>query len=311
MISTARSGILTRNHINRDMKWRNRNVLLVQACHLSTLESMYNKFISSPHVHYVEDSMAHFHDMSGIPWFGTIILSTAAFRILLALPAQVTSQKVAAKRFLLQKEMDETLIPSLKKASHKHVVLGNYTKERAKELFEHRSKQIYSEKIIEYNCHHSKLFLPLFIQLPFWLTMSSAIRNLAMMRETSLRFQQVPVEDRFYQLSTEGALWFPNLTVADASYILPVIVGLSFALNIFIHANRSQVFDSKNKYQRGLQYVGYLFSFGMIPLASYQPTALIVYWATSGVIAIVMNLIMFSPKFRSIVRIPTLPTDSN
>lgn len=53
----------------------------------------------------------------GIPWYGTIILCTASLRLMISLPAQTTSQKVASKRFLLFKEMEEIIIPSLRRAT--------------------------------------------------------------------------------------------------------------------------------------------------------------------------------------------------
>ena len=36
--------------------------------------------------------------LSGLPWWGTIMVSTAVFRLLFTLPAHVTQQKVMAKR---------------------------------------------------------------------------------------------------------------------------------------------------------------------------------------------------------------------
>ena len=48
----------------------------------------------------------------------------------------------------------------------------------------------------------------------------------------------------------------------------------------------------------------------MVPLSAIQPSALLLYWATSGAIGIVHNLIVISPKFKKIVKIPQLPVDS-
>ena len=38
---------------------------IVQTCHISTLDSMYEKMISLPAVHYIEDSLVQFHDVTG------------------------------------------------------------------------------------------------------------------------------------------------------------------------------------------------------------------------------------------------------
>lgn len=37
----------------------------VQTCNISTLDSMYEKMISLPAVHYIEDSLVQFHDVTG------------------------------------------------------------------------------------------------------------------------------------------------------------------------------------------------------------------------------------------------------
>ena len=38
---------------------------IVQTCNISTLDSMYEKMISLPAVHYIEDSLVQFHDVTG------------------------------------------------------------------------------------------------------------------------------------------------------------------------------------------------------------------------------------------------------
>ena len=82
----------------------------------STVEAMYMKLISLPVVHQLEDTLAQVHDtagvsndtcqdssdvlcvVSGLPWWATIMVTTAVFRLLFTLPAHVTQQKVMAKR---------------------------------------------------------------------------------------------------------------------------------------------------------------------------------------------------------------------
>merc|ERR1740128_438115 len=48
----------------------------------------------------------------------------------------------------------------------------------------------------------SKLFLPLYLQIPFWVFTSVALRNMSVMRETQERLASVNVEERFLQLAT-------------------------------------------------------------------------------------------------------------
>jgi len=266
--------------------YRNSPVLLCQpvAHFSSTFDSMYNKMINLEAVHYMEDTLAHLHNYTGIPWYGSIMLFTVGLRTIMSLPAQVTSHKVAAKRTIMFKEINE-ILPSLKEASEKHVRLNNFPAGEAPTRFKRVAQAIHRVKVIEYNCHFSKLFLPLYIQIPVWMFNSIAIRNICLLRADQQRIELVPVEERNIQMAAEGALWFPNLTTPDPLFILPVIVGISFATNIFLGSARTPSPEkavSVSKYQKGITIFMYSIAFMMVPISAIQPSALSLYWATSG-----------------------------
>jgi len=291
--------------------FRHRNCLPV-AYFSSGFDSMYKMMINLPAVHYMEDTMAQFHDYTGLPWFGSIILFTAGLRTMISLPAQVTSHKVAAKRTLMFEEINKAL-PALKEATAKHVRLKGLPAGEAAARYKRVAQTIHSVRVIEYNCHMSKLFLPLYIQIPVWLFNSIALRNLSLMRASPERLASSPVEERFLQLGTEGALWFPSLTSPDPFFILPVIVGATFATNIFLTSIRNrppETVINVTKYEKRMSIFLYGIAVLMVPLSAIQPSALPLYWATSGAIGIVHNLIVISPKFKKIVKIPQLPVDS-
>ena len=60
-------------------------------------------------------------------------------------------------------------------------------------------------------------------------------------------------------------------------------------------------------FQKRLTIFFYCIAFAMIPLSSFQPSALALYWATSSFVGVIINLILMSPKFRTLVRIPETP----
>ena len=71
-------------------------------------------------------------------------------------------------------------------------------------------------------------------------------------------------------------------------------------------ALRQKVFNSDN--------IGNFFriySIMMIPLASLVPSAVALYWATSGITGIAINLLLLSPKVRNIVRIPQVEKEES
>jgi len=280
--------------------------------HNSTFSSMYLKMIDLPAVHWIEDSLCQLHSVTGLPWWALIIACTATARLVLTGPAHVTAQKVAAKRLLLAKEMEEVQIPSIKKATDRQVLLNKWNKEKAKKGFDRVARLTYEKKVVEYNCHHAKLYVPFYIQIPLWVFISIGLRNMSTMRVVSEgRLSEIPIEDRFLQFSTEGFGWISNLTVPDPTFVLPVAVGLVFASNVYIssnrHANASP--EKMSKFSKGLIIFLYLLSAMMIPIAAMQPSAVALYWASSGAAGLVVNLVLMSPRLRRLVRIPKIPSE--
>ena len=60
---------------------------------------------------------------------------------------------------------------------------------------------------------------------------------------------------------------------------------------------------------RGLTFLLYGLAVAMVPITAYQPAAVGVYWATSGCLGTVFNLLLLSPRFKQLVRIPRTPMD--
>jgi len=278
---------------------------------MSTVDSMFNKLISLPPVHYMEDTLATVHDMMGLPWWATIMLSTCVMRLVLTLPAHITQQKVMAKRYVMSEEMKNDILPALEKATNRHVVINKWSKKKATDNYRRVAAQFHIMKVREYNCHMAKMFLPMYIQIPAWVFTSMAVRNISLMRHSSDRVMDIPVEERFLQMSTEGIAWFQNLTIPDPAFILPFLVGLTFATTIFISSNKFKhpsVPQQLAKFSK-IDILLYSVSVLMIPLASIQPAAVAIYWVTSGAMGAFINLLLMSPKFRRTVRIPKIPVE--
>ena len=77
-----------------------------------------------------------------------------------------------------------------------------------------------------------------------------------------------------------------------------------------------RIIDTISEYREKFfkqEYIGNFFriySLMMIPLASLAPSAVALYWASSGVTAIAVNLTLLSPKVKNLVRIPQFEKDS-
>jgi inner membrane protein COX18 len=109
-----------------------------------------------------------------------------------------------------------------------------------------------------------------------------------------------------------GAFWFPDLTIPDPTLLLPLLVGLSFAANIFISSNRlvpTATAAKQTRLARAITVLLYGLAAAMVPITAYQPAAVGLYWATSGCLGTAFNLVLLSPRFRRWVGIPPTHMD--
>ena len=133
---------------------------------------------------------------------------------------------------------------------------------------------------------------------------------MAIMRHSPDRWQFSPVEERFIQMASEGLFWCPNLSDPDPTLILPLIVGLTFASTIFISNNKlhQQTVVADGKISK-ITLVLYTVSALMVPIACYQPAAVSLYWATSGLMGVLINLMLLHPPVRRLMKIPKIPAE--
>ena len=136
---------------------------------------------------------------------------------------------------------------------------------------------------------------------------------MATMRHSLERMEVCPVEERFIQMSAEGLFWCPSLSVPDPTWILPVLVGFTFASTIFVSSVKAGVQKEQSeklqKYSRILTGVLYSIALVMVPITSYVPSAVALYWATSGAMGVLINLLLLHPPVRRAVRIPKIPLE--
>lgn len=97
------------------------------------------------------------------------------------------------------------------------------------------------------------------------------------------------------------------MCLPDSTFALPFLVGLAFLLNVEVSAKGV----SPTKFsQKVLMNLFRLLSVAMIPIASFVPSAVALYWAMSGISGLAVNLALMSPSLRRAVRIPPTPQES-
>lgn len=189
-----------------------------------------------------------------------------------------------------------------------------------------KRSQIYGR----WGCRLWKNYLPL-MQLPIWLLMVETLRGMAGTRkgllglmlptelvgnvneldatpelaavgmpeagifaaeltgEKSLVEAVVPVEP---SLATEGMLWFPDLMVADPMLLLPFMLSGTLFLNIYSGQQRGipgvAITQGRIRLIRALGVV----ALAAGPLTLQMPTAMLLYWVSSGMLAYGQNLLI-------------------
>ena len=142
---------------------------------------------------------------TGLPWWGTIAVTTVVLRLCL-FPLSIKFAKTAAKMAKLQPELAEVM----KKIQY-------YVKIGATELQQKEQMKV-AELYRAHNCSPLQMFTLPFLQVPFFMSFFIGLRKMAL----------APLES----MKGGGLFWFTDLTVADPTYALPLIACGLFIMNI-------------------------------------------------------------------------------
>ncbi|XP_035382486.1 uncharacterized protein LOC113587940 isoform X2 [Electrophorus electricus] len=166
--------------------------------------------------------------------------------------------------------------------------------------FRKNLQRVVSELYIRDNCHPFKTSLLIWVQLPMWVGVSLALRNL------SVGVEHIP-GGLLEQLAAGGTLWFPDLTLPDSTWVIPVSLGLVNLLITEIFALRQL---ESSKFQKYMTNFIRAISVVMVPLAATVPSSMALYWLCSSCVGLGHNLLLRSPRFRALCRIPLTRSDS-
>ncbi|XP_043273791.1 cytochrome c oxidase assembly protein COX18, mitochondrial [Venturia canescens] len=265
------------------------------------LSGIWKSVAESSAVEYVQSSLIWLHTTTGLPWWATIILATASFRMSIIFPLTLYQHYIGAKYFNLRPDIDK-MVKELKMETNFAVHQYKWSESYARAVY-NRSFKKQKQKLIEKeNCHPMKTFILAIVQIPMWITLTTALRNLCFI----LPYHTENARTIYLELMTGGVGWITNLTVPDSTFIIPVTLGL---LNLLIiEMQQHSVIRSKpTKAGKILTNTARVFSLVMVPIAAYVPSGVSLYWVTSSAIGVAQNLIVVSPSLRRLVGIP--PTE--
>lgn len=195
-----------------------------------SLQSWAQTLSQSRPVAYAQDLLEAAHSTSGLTWGSTIVLTSLALRVAVTLPLAVYQHHVLARFANLDREM-AGIAQELKRETMQATRMFNLTEKQARLLYKRNLKRHLQRLVVRDNCHPMKSAIVVLFQLPMWISLSVALRNMAFM----LPYQDMGAQVTYLELSVGGLLWFTNLTQPDPMHIIPLLVGLTNLMNVEVH----------------------------------------------------------------------------
>ncbi|XP_040155088.1 cytochrome c oxidase assembly protein COX18, mitochondrial isoform X3 [Anopheles arabiensis] len=250
----------------------------------ATVAGFWQTLSQSAPVAYVQQGMINLHDLTGLPWWATVILTTVGLRTLVTLPLAVYQNKILARLEQISLEMPE-LIKELKAETAYAMKKFNWTEKEARIMYNHSLKKQWNNLIVRENCHPAKTMVLLWGQIPLWIVQSVAIRNLVSMLPDPTAIE---AQIAYTELTLGGFGWIPNLTELDHSLIFPVALGVINLSIIEIQAASRTKLPSKlqtifTNLFRGLSIL-------MVPIAASVPSV-------RGIRSVPFRDVNFTPFF--------------
>ncbi|XP_051258412.1 mitochondrial inner membrane protein OXA1L [Dicentrarchus labrax] len=221
----------------------------------------------------IQNLLEFAHVNLGLPWWGAIVAGTV-FARLVVFPVIVKGQREAAKL--------NNVLPEMTK-------LTNRMNEAKQSGNKFEFAKAYSELNLfqkKYDVNPLRGFLVPLVQAPIFMSFFIALRKMA--------YLPVP------SLMTGGVLWFPDLTIADPFYILPLFVtGTMFFI---VELGAESGVDNPNL--RTMKTVFRIMPFVILPFTINFPTAVFTYWLTSNCFSLCQVAVLKHPAIRSRLKIP-------
>lgn len=205
--------------------------------------------VFSPLTNLLGSGLEYFHDSWGLAWWLSIALLTVIVRSLLF---PLTIRQVKSMRAM------QDLKPDMDK------IRAQYSNNRQKQQEE--LMKLYQER----NVNPLGGCLPILVQMPIFITMFYVIRGFGAEHPS---------------FKDGGILWFPDLTVADPYYLLPILSAVTMFAASEITAKNLE--PQQRWMMRILPVVFTIFLINF-------PAGLFMYWITSNLVTLVQNYVIYN-----------------
>lgn len=236
------------------------------------------------------------HNFTGLPWAYTIPLAALTIRTLITLPISIHGRRISLKRreitSVLEAWNHHLRKAAIKEKGHLGPVQTNHT-------FVTTSRQKRLELYRRHGCETWKALAPPLTQLPIFLTAIESLRRMFGMQSGLLGLASASITgqdaadksmtDWFEPtMSTEGALWFPDLTIADPMMLLPFMLSGSMLLNL----KGGRYSEVQTAGQKRIRRIFMTIAVVMGPLCLQMPSGILVYWTSSMLFAFGQALVL-------------------
>lgn len=204
----------------------------------------------------------YFHDVTGLQYGWSIIGVTVLLRVAL-FPIMVMGQRNTSRMAHVQ--------PELRMMQARYEALGSPTRKDQMQ-FSSNMKKLFQR----YDVNPLKSFVAPLVQLPCFMGMFFGLRKMG---------------DIFPQeLSTGGILWFPDLTIADPLYALPILTSITFMA--LTESTKDQMTQGDPK--TGLFMLNMMrgMSIIMLPVLFNFHTAMLCYWTANNIITLAQTKLL-------------------
>lgn len=192
------------------------------------MQERINTPVDSSLIFAAEDALINLHQLLGQSWTVDVVLVTMALKMCMTLPLNVWREKQINKRSLVELQLHDLKARRLIDLKPQ-VQSGLLTKYKAWTLLRTEMDKEKERLIKKYNCHTGRRVISIFAEISAYITYFFTLRNL-----TCVYPQSVVMAS--HEMSTQGVLWFENLLVPDAYYVLPVAVGAVMLFNSEVSA---------------------------------------------------------------------------
>ena len=216
-------------------------------------------------------AMEYFHVAHGLEWWLAIVGATVFMRTI-TFPLIVMQMRNTAKMQLCKPEL-EALQAKMKSNPQQDPELANaYYKEMQK---------VWKK----YDVNPVKSFAPILINAPVFISFFFAISKMA---------QGVP------SFESGGPSMYPDLSMADPTYSLPILSSLTFLASVELGA----VEGMQTSQSAQMKWFLRALAVAMVPLTASFPQGVFVYWITSNIFSGFQTSITRTKAFKSTMGIP-------